>query len=143
MSDRKIEMFLFDIYIAILKIEKISLEFSNAQDLLYDFKSWDSVIREFEIIGEASKHLLKDELSKKEYRKVVDFRNYITHAYFGIDEEQVWNIIHNNLNILKEMVIESIIGIPTDLKHELVDAFIKDNSYLKFIVDELIKLKKR
>ena len=56
--DRVTEMFVFDIYIASLKIEKVVSEFDNAQTLLYDFRSWDSVIREFEIIGEASKYLL-------------------------------------------------------------------------------------
>ncbi len=32
--------------------KKTSDEFDNAQNLLHDFRSWDSVIREFEIIGE-------------------------------------------------------------------------------------------
>ncbi len=142
MSSREIEMFLFDVYIAILKIEKISLDFSNAQDLLYDFRSWDSVIREFEIIGEASKYLLKEELLHKDYRKVVDFRNYITHAYFGIDEEQVWNIIHNDLKNLKKIIENSIRDIPIELNNELINSFIEDNSYLKFIINDLNRLRK-
>ena len=56
--DRVTEMFVLDIYIASLKIGKVVSEFDNAQALLHDFRSWDSVIREFEIIGEARKYLL-------------------------------------------------------------------------------------
>jgi len=64
-ADRDIELFAFDVYVAILKIEYIAKEFSNVQELLHDFRSWDSVIREFEIIGEASKYLLKNNLIEK------------------------------------------------------------------------------
>ena len=59
--DRKIELFVFDIYVAILKIDKVSSK--------------------FEIIGEATKYLLKDKLLSKEYQLIVDFRNQITHEY--------------------------------------------------------------
>jgi len=62
MSKREVELFIFDIYIAIVKIEYVSNEFTNIQDLLHDFKSWDIVIREFEIIGEASKYLIRNNL---------------------------------------------------------------------------------
>ncbi len=72
--DKDIELFIFDIYIAILKIKKVSVKFNNVQDLLYSFTDWDSVIREFEIIGEASKYLLRDNLLDNYYRRMVDFR---------------------------------------------------------------------
>jgi uncharacterized protein with HEPN domain len=92
--DRNIELFIFDIYIAIQKITKVSNKFNNVQDLLYDFMAWDSVVREFEIIGEATKYLLRDQLLEKNYQEVVDFRNQIIHAYFGIDQDIVWEIIN-------------------------------------------------
>lgn len=43
--DRRVELFAFDVYVAILKIEHVSKEFSTVQELLYDFRSWDSVIK--------------------------------------------------------------------------------------------------
>ena len=88
--DRNIELFIFDIFIAIQKIKKVSSKFDNVNDLLHSFTDWDSVIREFEIIGEASKYLLRDKLLTKDYQIVVDFRNQITHEYFGIDQDIVW-----------------------------------------------------
>ena len=81
MSKRVYELFLFDIYIAILKIEYVSNKFQNAESLKYDFISWDSVIREFEIIGEATNTLIKNNFLDKENQVVVDLRNLLIHHY--------------------------------------------------------------
>ena len=128
------ELFLFDILIAILKIEKVSQKFNNSQDLLYSFTDWDSVIREFEIIGEASKHLINKKILPKEYQTIVDFRNLIIHKYFGIDEDIVWNIIKNELPNFKEIIIKLIKNIDPILKEELKQSFIEDNKHLDFII---------
>ena len=141
MSKRQIELFVFDIFIAILKIEQTSEKFNNPQDLVYSYTDWDSVIREFEIIGEASKHLLKENILPKEHHAVVDFRNVIIHEYFGIDSDEVWEIVHNNLRSFYEIIILIIKEIEPDLKDELIDAFIEDNSYLDFAVEKLIALR--
>jgi uncharacterized protein with HEPN domain len=135
--DRPVEMFIFDIYIAILKIEDTSTKFSNVQDLLYSYNHWDSVIRELEIIGEASKNLLKDELFSKKYQVLVDFRNKITHEYFGIDQDIVWLIIYNDLDEIKNMIMELIYNIESGLKKELIESFLEDNRYLEFVVKKL------
>ena len=59
--------------------------------------AWDATIRELEISGEATKTLLKQGLLKSEYRRIVDFRNQISHGYFGIDEEIVWDVVSRKL----------------------------------------------
>ena len=138
--DRNIELFIFDIYVAIQKIKKVSSRYNNVRELLYDFTSWDSVIREFEIIGEASKYLLKDALLSKHYQEVVDFRNQITHEYFGIDQDVVWTIIHVDLIPFEEVIIGLIDNIEQDLKNELINTFIEDNNYLDFVVESLKEL---
>jgi len=140
--DRDIELFIFDIYVAIQKIKKVSSAFDNVEDLLHNFTSWDSVIREFEIIGEASKYLLRDSLLEKQYQEIVDFRNQITHEYFGIDQDIVWIIIHNDLVPFEKIIIELISNLEADLKQELIDSFIEDNSYLDFVVKALKELNK-
>ena len=140
MSKRITEMFLFDIYIAILKIRNSAKNFNNVQDLLYSYTHWDSVIREFEIIGEASKHLIDSKILDKSYREVVDFRNQITHEYFGIDPDIVWLVIHNDLNSLEDTIVKLINDIESNLKQELINSFIKDNSYLDFVVEKLKNL---
>ena len=55
MSERLIELFLFDVFIAIAKIEHTVSNFKNPDELKHHYLSWDSVIGEFEIIGEASR----------------------------------------------------------------------------------------
>ena len=140
-ADRQIEMFILDIFIAIQKINKVASKFNNVQDLLYSFTDWDSVIREFEIIGEASKYLLEGKLLDSYYRKIVNFRNQITHEYFGIDLDIVWEIIHTKLDDLEQVIIELINKIEPNLKQELIDAFIEDNKYLDFVVEKLKDLK--
>ncbi len=139
--DREIKLFIFDIFIAIQKIKRVSSKFDNVQDLLHSFTSWDSVIREFEIIGEASKYLLRDRLIEKNHRRIVDFRNQILHEYFGIDHEIVWCVIHQKLESFEKDIIELISKIEPNLKQELIDSFIEDNSYLDFIVEALKSLK--
>ena len=107
----------------------------------HHYLSWDSVIREFEIIGEASKHLLDSNLLENEYRSVVDFRNVLIHGYFGIDEDEVWGIIHKQLHSFKELISSIINTVDPKLKQEVFDAMIDENSYLDFVVKELKTLK--
>ena len=141
MSKRDLELFLFDILVAIVKIEKTISHFDHADDLKHDYLSWDSVIREFQIIGEATKHLIGNSILAEETRQVVDFRNLIVHHYFGIDEDAVWGIVHKNLADFKKMIILKIEIIDPSLKEELIDALIEENSYLDFVVKEFEVLK--
>jgi uncharacterized protein with HEPN domain len=139
-KSRDIELFLFDIYVAILKIEDIRQEFKDADELLYDFRAWDSIIREFTIIGEASKHLINKKLLKDEYKIVVDFRNFIVHEYFGIDAQEVWDTVCNDLDDFKESILKLIKDIESDKKTALIKAYIKDNNKYNFIVKGLKEL---
>ena len=132
---------MFDVFIAITKIEHTVTAFENPDDLKHNYLSWDSVIREFEIIGEASKHLLKIDLLGNEYRAVVDFRNVLIHGYFGIDADEVWGIIHKQLHLFKELILSIINTIDLKLKQEVLEAVIEENNYLDFVVKELELIK--
>ena len=59
---REIEFYIVDILIAIDKIKRYTAQFSCANELLSSEIYWDGVIRELEIIGEATKHLLHNSL---------------------------------------------------------------------------------
>jgi len=141
MSKRKFELFLFDILIAIEKIKKVSQKFNSANDLLYSFIEWDSVIREFEIIGEATKILINEKFLPNEYRIIVDFRNLITHKYFGIDEDVVWSVIKTDLPQFEKTILDIIQKIEPHLKEKLIKSFIEDNQHLDFIVKKLKEIK--
>ena len=141
MSKRLPELFLFDIFIATLKIDRVASAFQSAQQLKYDFMAWDSVIREFEVIGEGMKRLIENGYFTNEHRPVVDFRNVLIHEYFGIDEEEVWNVIHTRLGVLRQEIAEEISKIDDDLKIELIEAGIEENRHLDFIVEALNRLR--
>ncbi len=73
-----------------------------------DRKTYMAVIKEFEIIGEATAKLSKEIKNKyKEipWRNIKDFRNILVHEYFGIDLEIVWKVILNDLKPLKEIAM--------------------------------------
>ncbi len=68
-----------------------------------DNKTIDAVIRNFEIIGEASNRIdgdFKVRNSQIEWAKMRGFRNRIVHDYFGIDLEIVWSIIQDDIEEL-------------------------------------------
>jgi uncharacterized protein with HEPN domain len=137
MSKRDKELFLFDVFIAIVKIKEYSKDFKNGLDLKYDCKSWDAVIREFEIIGEATNYLIKSGHFGNDKREIVDFRNILIHEYFGIDEEEIWDIINNFLDIYKSEIIKDISNIDTFVKKDFIEKLIEENRYIKFVVAEL------
>lgn len=140
MSKRTLELFLFDIFIAILKIEHVANQFEDDEALKYNFICWDSVIREFEIIGEATNVLIKNQMIDEIYRVIVDFRNKIIHHYFGIDSQAVWNIIKFDLEDFQLHVRMKIKTIEPNLHKELMDSFLEEYSRHDFIIERLTEL---
>ena len=60
----------------------------------------DAIIRNFEIIGEASKNIpteIQNKYPEIPWKKMYGLRNLIAHEYFGIDYEMIWEIAKNNL----------------------------------------------
>ncbi|MDD5204307.1 MAG: DUF86 domain-containing protein [Desulfobacterales bacterium] len=70
------------------------------QEFTQDRRTYSAVIREFQIIGEAVGRLpeeLKQRRPDVEWQDIRDFRNLLTHEYFGVDLEIVWKIIQDDL----------------------------------------------
>ena len=92
-------LYLEDIVLAMDRIQEYitGLDFQNFK---WDYKTVDAVIRNFEIIGEASKNLsaeIKDKHSNVPWEEMYRLRNRISHEYFGIDYEIIWDIITRHL----------------------------------------------
>jgi len=141
--DRIKELFLFDIIVAIAKIKYVASKFKNAEDLKYDFLHWDSIIREFEIVGEAMNYCIKFNLfeNERDKRRVVDFRNILIHKYFGIDAEEVLTTAKESLDWLEDIVYNRISKINPDLKEELKKEMIEENKNFEFVIKSLEKIK--
>ena len=108
MSKREPILLLEDIIESIQKI-KIYTSGLSLDDFLKDDKTIDAVIRNFEIIGEASNRI-PDEIRNKfqlvNWHRIRGFRNRIVHDYMGIDYEIVWEIIEKDLAELKNKIKE-------------------------------------
>lgn len=61
-----------------------------------DERSYDAVVRNLELIGEAAKALTPDARAlapEIEWRKIAGMRDVLAHGYFGIKDEFLWDVI--------------------------------------------------
>jgi uncharacterized protein with HEPN domain len=102
MSKRTPNLLLEDILESATKISEFTKGMSFKQFSL-DVRTVDAVIRNFEIIGEAT-NLLPDELKEKypdiDWYRIRGFRNRVVHDYFGVDINILWNITVNQIPAL-------------------------------------------
>jgi uncharacterized protein with HEPN domain len=96
---REYKMFLDDMNLAMSRITEYTdgMDFS---DFKLDYKTSDAVIRNFEVIGEAAKNIPKSIKSKYPEIPWIEMyllRNKVSHEYFGIDYEIIWDVVKNYL----------------------------------------------
>ncbi len=106
MSRRSDRLLLEDIYQAIERIEQYIENFAF-QDFLKDIKTQDAVIRNLEVIGEAVKHLssdVREAYPQVPWRAMAGLRDRLIHHYFGINLDVVWEIVTNELPLVKQQI---------------------------------------
>lgn len=98
----------------ILESIQAALEFAVGYDLERfsgDRKTKSATIRELEIIGEASSRISSDKKNGHPdvpWRLLKDFRNILSHEYFGVNNEIIWDIVQTKLPGLKSQLEEII-----------------------------------
>jgi len=101
MPKRLPEFFVIDILVSIETIQRYMKKVRNEIEFVTDEAVFKIVTRELEIIGEATGQLLKAaaiaKLVRPEWRRVVNFRNVISHEYFGLDYEEIYMIVTEKL----------------------------------------------
>jgi len=113
-SERTYIHFLEDIVESISKILNYTNSY-NFDDFKNDDKTVDAVIRNLEIIGEASNKIpinIREKYTSVPWDEMYRMRNKAIHEYFGVDYEIVWDIVSNylpeNLSQIKDILeIES------------------------------------
>lgn len=67
----------------------------------------DAVVRNFEIIGEATKRLtpaLTQMRPDIQWRRIAGFRDVLIHQYMGVNLNTVWNVVEHDLPTIKAAV---------------------------------------
>ena len=72
-----------------------------------DRKTQDAVIRNLEIIGEATKQLPAELIGRHPqipWKQITGMRDRLIHHYFGVDLKLVWFVVENRLDELENVV---------------------------------------
>lgn len=98
-----------DILDAIGQIEKYAVngEEKYMRDEL--IQTW--MIHHLQIIGEAANKLstsIQEKYSEVKWYEVIGMRNLIIHEYFGVDLEEIWNTIVNDIPTFKVTIMKMI-----------------------------------
>ena len=93
-------------------IDKVDAYIAVGREVFIASSHWqDAVIRQLEIIREATKRLSKQFCSRHSdvpWRRIAGLRDVLIHDYMGVDINAVWEITQKNLPPLR-LQIESIL----------------------------------
>ncbi len=107
-SKRHVGFFVLDVLLAADTIKRYAKHVPDAYTFVKNEVYYDAIMREFEIIGEAIKHILSSSELKhainEEWRNIIGFRNLVAHEYFAIDFEECFHILHHDLPILEKEI---------------------------------------
>ena len=86
--------------------------FASADDFYNNSQAFDASLMNFIVIGEMVEKLSDELIDNTEneinWFKIKGFRNILAHNYFGVDAEEVWQIVHYNLSEFETQLKELI-----------------------------------
>lgn len=95
-----------DIIDAIGRIESYIRDMSP-EEFERDKKTFDAVLRNLTVIGEASRHIpadIQDRYPNVPWREMQGIRNVVVHDYHGVSAQIIWSTATRNLPPLPEML---------------------------------------
>lgn len=73
-----------------------------------------ATIKQMEIIGEAANAITEDTrsaFSEIQWRQIIGLRHILVHEYFGIDDRLIWQIVSNDIPVLKQKITKMLTSI--------------------------------
>jgi uncharacterized protein with HEPN domain len=89
------------------KIEYLATMLYNQDNFEKKWVEQDAIIRNLEIIGEASANIsddLKQNYPDVSWKEMKGMRNFVTHQYFGVELSDIWCTIINDIPVLKKQI---------------------------------------
>ncbi len=99
-------LFLQDILDSVAKVQCYTIGLSQ-EAFEANGMAYDAVIRNLEVIGEAAKQIpqdLRESVPDIPWRMICGFRDHLAHAYFGLDNDTVWEVVTTELPALAHAV---------------------------------------
>ncbi|TVQ25959.1 MAG: DUF86 domain-containing protein [Spirochaetaceae bacterium] len=89
---------------AVTQIEIYTTSVADASEFHSDRLVFDGTLMNFVLLGEMCARVSEELRARNtdiEWSQIKDFRNLVAHNYMGIDAEEVWQIIQDDLPPLK------------------------------------------
>ena len=93
-------------------IERIEQYASHGHEAFLQEYHWqDGIVRQLEIVGEATKHLsaeFRQAHPRIPWQRIAGLRDVLIHDYMGVDLTAVWEIVQNRVPELKTHVLAAL-----------------------------------
>jgi len=79
----------------------------SREDFMSDRRTIDAVIRNLEVLGEATKHIPEDvrmNFAEIDWKAIAGMRDILIHDYFGVDYDIVWDVVATRIPKLVEAI---------------------------------------
>jgi len=79
-----------------------------------DKKTFNAVLRAVEVVGEATKHIpadIREKYPAVPWKEMAGMRDKVSHFYFGVDPEVVWNVVKDRIPTLKPIIEKILQGL--------------------------------